>query len=69
MAKKKTKFKQLAEHIIAGGFVSQPAMVDLDMFRTKIKPILGKSIQDQDLDGIIILKDEKCQTVLIGTAQ
>ena len=39
MAKKKTKFKQLAEHILAGGFVSQPAMVDLDMFRTKIKPI------------------------------
>ena len=31
----------------------------VDSFRTKIKPILGKSIQDQDLDGIIILKDEK----------
>jgi len=38
MAKKKTTFKQLAEHIIAGGFVSQPAMMDMDIFRTKIKP-------------------------------
>ena len=38
MAKKKTTFKQLAEHIFAGGFVSRPAMMDMDMFRTKIKP-------------------------------
>jgi hypothetical protein len=38
MAKKKTTFKQLAEHILAGGFVSQPAMMDMDIFRTKIKP-------------------------------
>tara|TARA_Y100000310_G_scaffold80422_1_gene77083 strand:+ start:400 stop:1326 length:927 start_codon:yes stop_codon:yes gene_type:complete len=37
MAKKKIKLKQLVEHIFAGGFVSQPSMMDMDMFRTKIK--------------------------------
>jgi len=36
---KKMKLKNLInEHIIAGGFVSRPAMMDMDMFRTKIKP-------------------------------
>ena len=36
---KKIKLKNLIkEHILAGGFVSQPAMMDMDIFRTKIKP-------------------------------
>lgn len=42
--KKKTTLKQMAEHIIAGGFVSQPAMMDMDIFRTKINP---KKVEDK----------------------
>ena len=58
MAKKKTKFKQLAEHIIAGGFVSQPAMVDLDMFRTKIKPKREDKVSDVKLKSLIENEEE-----------
>jgi len=61
MSDKKIKLKQIAEHIIAGGFVSQPSMIDTDMFRTKIrqeeeKPIkLGSLVENEDQDSI----DEK----------
>jgi hypothetical protein len=56
MSKKKTKFKQLTEHIMAGGFVSQPSMSHLDMFRTKIQPeteshIKLKSLIENDVEG------------------
>ena len=65
MAKKKTKFKQLAEHILAGGFVSQPAMVDLDMFRTKIKPTSEDKVSDIKLKSLIE-NEEESHTVDAG---
>ena len=65
MAKKKTKFKQLAEHIMAGGFVSQPAMVDLDMFRTKIKPTREDKVSDIKLKSLIE-NEEESRTVDAG---
>ena len=65
MAKKKTKFKQLAEHILAGGFVTQPSMVDLDMFRTKIKPKMEDKVSDVKLKSLIE-NEEESHTVDAG---
>jgi hypothetical protein len=42
---KKDKRIKLSEWIMAGGFVNKPSMVDMDMFRTKIKPNQEKQIK------------------------
>ena len=64
MAKKKTTLKQIAEHIIAGGFVSQPAMMDMDMFRTKIKP--NSEVKTPDIKLKSLVEDETHEPVNSG---